>query len=172
MKRCPFCAEEIQDAAIKCRFCGSPLTAEARSNALAPITIYDGTPSWKAFFWSYVAAGVLSIALVGLVWIAILNAKRKSLHFKITDHAIDYEQGWLSKKIETMQLFRVRDLDFRQSAFDRLLGIAHIHLFTSDKTDPDLTLVGLPASREIFDKLKSAIEAARQQRVMGVERDG
>jgi membrane protein YdbS with pleckstrin-like domain len=177
VKPCPFCAESIQEAAVKCRFCGSMLDGSAQPAQPAPraapdargvITIFDGSPSWKAWFWSYVGAGVLSLVLVGLIWMLILNAVRKSLRYKLTDRTIDYEKGVFSKQIETLQLWRVQDIDFRQSFFERLLGVASIYVFTKDRSDPELVLRGLPASREIFDKLKDAADLARQQRVVGL----
>ena len=158
--------------------------------------IYDGSPSWRAYIGYYII-GVLAAIIVpyitnwfgahyemskstrvllvmiplsiAAIYFAALHFHRRSIRFRVSTTSIETEFGILKKRIDVLELWRCRDIRYKQNIVDRMLGIAHVELFTTDVTSPHVEIIGMPASRQLFEQLRDSIEIQRHtQNVYGV----
>jgi membrane protein YdbS with pleckstrin-like domain len=126
--------------------------------------IWEGRPSWRAWPGLTILGFALLPILVGLFILATLELRKRSAVWKITNRRIEIERGWLSRHVDTIELWRVKDVEFRQQIFDRLASASSILITSHDPGIPALEIRGLPGDRSVYDQLMTGVMQARQQR--------
>jgi hypothetical protein len=139
MKRCPFCAEEILAAAVKCKHCGSNLS----DSAVAP-------PAAKRQTKTITAALAIVITLVAVSWIISANQPYKgppdipapadpiadSTPPIVDPPAVVVERPVF--KIDATEIYR--QYDANEVATDEKIGNARVEISgTIDSIDKDFT---------------------------------
>jgi len=111
-----------------------------------------GVPGW--------ALGLFGLAgIPGLLATYLIHITTK---YKVTGRRVEIEAGVLAKRVETLELWRVLDVEYTQSLVDRIFKNGRIKLISTDQTNPQLMLHGLPNHRQLFEQLRDAIQDARQ----------
>jgi len=126
--------------------------------------IWEGRPTWRAWAARWITGWILLPVLLGLFLLVPVWLRIRSHRWKLTNRRIEIETGLLSTRIDTIELWRIRDVEYRQSLMDRLTGVSCIGITAHDGTIPAMEIRGLPADRTIYDRLMSAVMQARQQR--------
>jgi uncharacterized membrane protein YdbT with pleckstrin-like domain len=121
---------------------------------------------------SPVLAGPLAAAF--LLWAAYLMATfaaRRSVRYALTAQRLEIQSGVFSRRVESVDLFRIRDVILEQAFFERLRGAGRVTVYSTDLAEPVLHLGPLADARALFDKLRDAAAAARKDaRVVSLER--
>jgi len=85
----------------------------------------------------------------------------RSRVYNLTSERLLIESGVFNKTTETLELYRVRDLQVEEPFTLRLIGLQNIRLITTDSSTPQLLLPALPANAALRDKFRQHIEECR-----------
>ena len=123
-------------------------------------TLFDGHPAAVASF----GALLLAVLTLGLGWI-YLYASAKATHIKVTTRRVIVERGLLSKRLEQVDAYRIKDFVVERPLGQRLLGTGNLQLLTMDATAPRVDLYGLRTDVvALYERLRAATEADRMRR--------
>ncbi len=112
---------------------------------------------------------IAACTVVGLLWaipkLISLMLRVSTTSYLITSEKIQIESGVLSKRRHNIDLWRVKDIMFKQTLWQRLFGESGFVATTQDTSHPYIEINGLPLSlgRLLFESLQNDINKARKE---------
>jgi membrane protein YdbS with pleckstrin-like domain len=84
--------------------------------------------------------------------------------YELTTERLKTSEGVFSRVTETLELYRVKDIETRQPFFLRTAGLEDVHLQTSDASSPLVIVSAVPRAVNFADKTRNQVEAIRTQK--------
>jgi membrane protein YdbS with pleckstrin-like domain len=111
------------------------------------------------------AAPFILIALIFPAVVALAHYLRtKTKIYELTNERLKITEGVFSKVTDTLELYRVKDLETRQPFSSRLCGLEDVQLNTSDTSTPFVIIDAVPTKLGLADRIRNAVEAIRAQK--------
>ena len=134
------------------------------SSVAAEEIVWRGTSSQWKNFWVYLLCGLFCWLLVPIFFAVARYLQTKCKVFELTTQRFKITSGVFTKTTETLELYRVKDIETRQPFLSRLVGIENVRMTTSDASSPSVLIEAVPSSVGFADKLRSQVEIVRQQK--------
>lgn len=104
---------------------------------------------------------ILTIGLAGLYYLM----RAQGVSYKVTTKRVMVEHGILSKRLEQVDVYRIKDFVVERPFGQRLLGTGNIVLLTMDPTTTTVILKDLKTDVvTLYEKLRAAAETERVRR--------
>jgi|SRR5438132_10390493 len=111
----------------------------------------------------------LSPSILILLAVPIFIAGKRYLQtkckiYELTTERLKITEGVFSKVTDTLELYRVKDIETQQPFGCRVYGVENIQLNTSDTSSPLIFVEAIPHQVGLGDKIRNQVEIIRQQK--------
>jgi uncharacterized membrane protein YdbT with pleckstrin-like domain len=131
---------------------------------MAEETVWRGTSSQLKNLGLYVLCGLFCWLIVPIFIALARYLQTKNKIYQLTTERLKITQGVFSKVTDTLELYRVKDIETRQPFLYRMFHIENIAVNTSDSSSPFILLEGIPCAVAFADKMRNQVEAVRMQK--------
>ena len=123
-------------------------------------TLFEGKPATLPS----IGAWLVAILTLGIAMLYFL-ARSAAVSYKVTTRRVIVERGLLSKRLEQVDVYRIRDFVVERPFGQRLVGTGNIQLLTADATTPAIELRDLHTDVvALYENLRGAADADRARR--------
>ena len=137
----------------------------AETNPVPPEEIvWRGTSSQWKNFGVYLLCGLFCWLIVPIFFALVSYFQTRCKVIELTTQRLKITSGVITKVTETLELYRVKDIETRQPFFSRVVGIENIQMTTTDASSPLVLIEAVPSSVGFADKLRNQVEIIRQQK--------
>lgn len=156
------------------------MNSESSPPSTSEVSLWKGHTSQWVHFWYYffcllLAAAAIGgipftagLSAVGLALPVILWVARwwitKSTSYELTSQRLKIGTGILNRKLDELELFRVKDYAMDQPLFLRLVGLGNLTLVTSDASTPTVAIRAIANVEDVREKLRNAVQAERDRK--------
>jgi uncharacterized membrane protein YdbT with pleckstrin-like domain len=106
----------------------------------------------------------LSPAIVPIFIALSRFLQTKNKIYELTTERLKITEGIFNKITDTLELYRVKDLETRQPFWSRMFGLENVQVNTSDVSTPFVLLDAVPIKLGLGDKIRNAVEKVRMQK--------
>jgi uncharacterized membrane protein YdbT with pleckstrin-like domain len=127
-------------------------------------TVWRGTSSQWKNLGLYVLCGLFCWLIVPIFIALARYLQTKNKIYELTTERLKITEGVFSKVTDTLELYRVKDIETRQPFLYRMFHIENIAVNTSDASSPFILIEAIPSAVAFADKMRNQVEAVRMQK--------
>lgn len=118
----------------------------------------------------YTFFGWLAFALGLMFFLILVNILYHvfGAYYRLTNQRFVMQRGLIARRIDYIELWRVRDLDAKQNYLERIISCGDLQIISTDPTTPNLTVLGLRHPYKQMEMIRAAVNSQRAIKNVGI----